>query len=127
MVGVLVGPRTVWLEYWLDPGLYGWSTRWTQDCMYEVRDGHRTVWMKVRDGPRTVWIKNWLDPGMYGWSTGWTQDRDDWWYPGLLQVFYNCTYSHYSAKKNFFLFIWSKVTFKCNIIMKYMNLCHNDH
>ena len=46
MVGVLVGPRFVWLEYWFDPGLCGWSTGWTQDCVVGVLVGHRTVWLE---------------------------------------------------------------------------------
>jgi len=34
--GVLVEPRTVWLEYWLNPGSCVWSTGWTHDCVAGV-------------------------------------------------------------------------------------------
>jgi len=62
MVGVLGKPRYVWYEYWLNPGMYGMSTGWTQVCM---------VWVLVE--PRYVWLEYWVNPGMYGMSTGWTQ------------------------------------------------------
>jgi len=55
VVEVLGGPRTVWLMYWLDPGLCGWSNSWTHDCVIEVLVG-----------PRTVWLMYWLGTGLCG-------------------------------------------------------------
>ena len=43
MVGVLGKPWTVWLEYWVNPGLCGWSIDLPLDCVVGVMDGRRTV------------------------------------------------------------------------------------
>jgi len=48
VVGVLVGPNTVWLEYWLGLGLCGWSTCWTQYFVVGVLVGPRTVCVEVK-------------------------------------------------------------------------------
>ena len=43
VVRVLVEPRTVWLEYWLNLGLYGWRTGMTQNGVVGVLVKPRTV------------------------------------------------------------------------------------
>ena len=56
-------PRTFKYMYWFNPGLCGFSTGCTQDCV-----------IVVPVEPRSVWLEYWLDPGLCGWSTGWTKD-----------------------------------------------------
>ena len=85
MLVVLVEPRTVTLEYWLNPGQCGGSNGCSQDCVVGVLVVPRTVgggtgltydWMYVvLVEPSTVWsLEYWLNQGLCSGSTGESQN-----------------------------------------------------